>query len=323
MSKATKKWLIAATIFVIVGLLIFAGVLYVYDFDFKKLSTENYITNTYEIKEDFDRISIDVDTSDIEFVLSEDENCRLVCYETEKLKHSAVIENGTLSIDLIDCRNWYDYIGISFEHHKMTVYLPQTKYTSLKIDTDTGDIVIPKEFAFENIKIDGDTSDVECYASVSEAMEIKLSTGDIKADSFVAGKIDLSTTTGNICINAVDTRGNIDITTNTGKIVLTEITCNNFIAESNTGNITLKNVVSTDSFSVENDTGDVIFDYSDAAEIYVETSTGDVKGNLLSEKIFITKTSTGNISVPDSVSGGRCNIITSTGDIKIDIKSHP
>ena len=40
------------------------------------------------------------------------------------------------------------------------------------------------------------------------------------------------------------------------------------------------------------------FENSDAAQISIKTSTGDVTGTLLSEKVFITETSTGNISVP-------------------------
>ena len=52
----------------------------------------------------------------------------------------------------------------------------------------------------------------------------------------------------------------------------------------------------------------------------VNTSTGDVNGTLLSEKIFITDTSTGRVSVPKTTSGGKCEITTSTGDINIGIK---
>ena len=62
------------------------------------------------------------------------------------------------------------------------------------------------------------------------------------------------------------------------------------------------------------------FENSDAAQISVKTSTGDVTGTLLSEKVFITETSTGTIRVPKTITGGKCEITTSTGNIKIDIK---
>jgi len=63
----------------------------------------------------------------------------------------------------------------------------------------------------------------------------------------------------------------------------------------------------------------VVFEGCDAGEIYVDTDTGDVSGTLLSDKVFIVKTDTGKIDVPNSISGGRCEIETDTGDVKISI----
>ena len=85
------------------------------------------------------------------------------------------------------------------------------------------------------------------------------------------------------------------------------------------GDISLKNVISTEKISVERSTGDVTLDRSDAAELFIMTSTGDVEGSLLTNKVFITKTDTGRIDVPNSIIGGRCEITTDTGDIKISI----
>jgi len=63
----------------------------------------------------------------------------------------------------------------------------------------------------------------------------------------------------------------------------------------------------------------VKFDGCDAEEIFVETDTGDVKGTLLSEKVFMANSDTGKISFHKTVTGGRCEIETDTGDIKIQI----
>ena len=71
---------------------------------------------------------------------------------------------------------------------------------------------------------------------------------------------------------------------------------------------------------IKRSTGDVKFDGSDAAEIFIKTDTGDVTGSLLTDKVFITQTDTGNIDVPKTVNGGRCEISTDTGDIKISVK---
>lgn len=301
MSKATKIWLITAMVLVALGAVLFTCVMAQYDWDFTKLSTVTYVTNTYEINDEFDKISIHVDTTEIEFVPTENETCSIVSFEAEQVKHSATVQNGTLIISTVDTRKWYDHICISLGSPKMTVYLPQNEYASLIIETDTGDINIPKDLAFDKIEIDSDTSDVSCFAPVANVLEIKLSTGDIIIDSITADQIKLTTTTGEIAINSVTAKNNIDI-------------------ETDTGTITLKNVVATGTISIESDTGDVRFEGSDATEISVKTDTGDVTGTLLSEKVFITETSTGSINVPKTTSGGKCEITTATGDINISIK---
>lgn len=81
----------------------------------------------------------------------------------------------------------------------------------------------------------------------------------------------------------------------------------------------LKHVITADRFSIERSTGDVKFEGCDAAELYVKTTTGSVSGTLLTDKVFLTDTKTGSVDVPGTVTGGRCEIRTNTGDIKVKI----
>jgi len=81
----------------------------------------------------------------------------------------------------------------------------------------------------------------------------------------------------------------------------------------------LENINIIEKLYIKRSTGDVKLDSSDAGEIYIKTDTGDVTGNLISEKIFITQTDTGSIDVPKTVNGGKCEIITDTGDVKITL----
>ena len=319
MKTATKIWLIIAACLTALGLILLVAVLGNHHWNFSTLSNTEYETNTYMPVGDFDKISINVATTDIDFVPSENSECKVVCYESVKEKHSAVVENGTLVIGTVNTRKWYDYIGIFIETPKMTVYLPQDEYTSLFIDSDTGDIALPQSFTFGDIEIEGDTSDVECLATVLNSMKLHSDTGTIKLDNLSADEIDVNTNTGKIVVNDVAAKSNIDIKTDTGKIELANVTCTDLSAESDTGDIILKKVVASDSFSIESDTGDVKFEDSDAAQILVRTSTGDVTGTLLSEKIFMTQSFTGRINVPQTTTGGKCEIKTSTGDIAISI----
>jgi len=73
------------------------------------------------------------------------------------------------------------------------------------------------------------------------------------------------------------------------------------------------------TLTVERNTGDVLLTRSNAASLRIATTTGDVKGSLLSDKIFITSTDTGRVEVPKTTDGGRCEIVTDTGDIRITI----
>ena len=70
---------------------------------------------------------------------------------------------------------------------------------------------------------------------------------------------------------------------------------------------------------MERSTGDVRFDRCDAASLEIKTGTGDVTGSLCSEKVFIARSDTGHISVPETVNGGKCSITTDTGDIIITL----
>ena len=107
MSKTTKIWLITATALVTLGAILFAAVMEQYDWDFTKLSTVTYVTNTYEVSDEFDKISINVDTTEIEFVPTENETCSIVSFEAEKVKHSVAVQNGTLIISTVDTRKWW------------------------------------------------------------------------------------------------------------------------------------------------------------------------------------------------------------------------
>ena len=282
-------------------------------------SSMNYETNIHEINEEFNNISIKTDTADIAFVPSNDGMCRVVCYEDAKKNHSVEVQNGTLTLDGVNNKKWYDYIGINIDPPKITVYLPEAEYSSLIIEESTGDIDILRDFKFKSIDVSLSTGDVKCYASAAEAIKIAASTGEICAESISASSLDITVSTGKVTVSDMTCDGNITIGVSTGKTYLTDIVCKNLISTGRTGDISLKNVISTEKISVERSTGDVTLDRSDAAELFITTSTGDVEGSLLTDKVFITKTDTGRINVPNSITGGRCEITTETGDIKISI----
>ena len=243
MRKSVKVWLIVATLLVFLGALLFAGMLFSAGWDFSKLATTEYATMSYEIDEEFSNISINTDTADVHFELSQDGNCKVVCFEDVKESFEVKVEENTLVIKKNTNKAWYDYIGINFSSPKITVYLPVAELNSMDINLSTGDLFI------------------------------------------------------------------------------SDITCDTLVSRGSTGEVKLKNTVANNKIDIKRSTGDIEFSGCDSAEIYISTATGDVEGTLLSPKVFITKTSTGKILVPETNAGGRCEITTSTGDIEIEVNN--
>lgn len=319
MSKTAIIWLIVAAALVFLSMIFFVITMSVNDWDFTKLSTFNYETNEHEIRDSFVNISVKTDTADIQFIPYDGGNCKVVCFENSKTKHDVSVKEGTLTVQLTDDRKWYDYIGIQWGKSKITVYLPETVYASLYIKESTGNIDIPQAFSFETIDITTSTGDVKNAASASGDVKISTSTGNIYLQNIAAGSLTLSVTTGNVTASDIACVGDLSIRVSTGKTNLATVSCTNLHSTGSTGDITLNNVVASEKLSVERSTGDVKFEGSDASEIFVETDTGDVTGNLLSDKVFIVQTDTGKMDVPKTITGGRCEVVTDTGDIIIKV----
>lgn len=283
MKKRMKISLILASVFCLVGVLLFGAALVMADFDIKHLSNEKYELNTYAVDQTFDGIEIESDVSDITFTLSTDNTCRVLCHEREKLLHEVKVENGKLIVREVDTRRWYDHINFfSFGDASITVSLPRAQYDALRIDVSTGDVTIPDGITFDRVEIETSTGSVNvCGGARMERMQIKTSTGRIKIEN---------------------------------------TSCEEIILEVSTGDIRLKNTLADKSLRVQTSTGDVELEAVDSPDITIQTRTGDVEGSLLSPKQFRIDTSTGDVALPPSEGTEICRIKTSTGDIEIDIK---
>lgn len=318
MRKATKIWMIVAASLLLAGGILFAAVMTVLGWDFTQLSTERTVTNTHEVREAYQQISVRTDTADVVLVPGEGESTSVVCRESVKETHCVEVRDGTLFIELNDTREWYEHISIGFsDSPRITVYLPAGTYGALSVKGSTGDVRIPSGISFTSMDIAVSTGDVTCGASVTGDLNIKASTGSITVEDMTAQALSLSVSTGRVTVSDVTAHGCMTIGVSTGASYLTRVTCENFSSTGDTGDIHMSGVVVTGSMSITRSTGDVKFDGCDAAEMVVLTDTGDVTGTLLSEKVFTYKTDTGDVNLPESVTGGTCKITTDTGDIRI------
>ena len=321
MIKTKALWLIIATLVLIISLLIFVVAMSSIGWDFRKINQSSDITNSYDIEENVDTVSVFDDTADIYFVTSSDDKLHVVCHEEKNLKHSVTVKDGKLEIKLIDERKWYEHISpFNFSKHKVIVHLPKETVSALMIDSSTGDVNLSRELSFSSLVISLSTGDVKVFASVLGNTKIETSTGDVSLSGASFDSIDLKVSTGDIELSSLSA-GDIKMTVSSGSAELNAVNCKTVTTSGSTGDVDFERVVVSGKLSITRSTGDVEFEDCDAAELYVKTSTGDVEGSLLTSKIFFTKSSTGRINVPKTTSGGACEIETSTGDIEIYIKS--
>lgn len=303
MSRTAKIWLIVAGILVVLGpILIVLAV--TANGGLNLFNPAKYETVTQEIASTFDQIAVDTDITDIVVAnaTADEMPCRISVVSPEQIQHTAEVQDGKLVIRSTDTRKWYERIFSSLQTPKLIMYLPEQEYSSLRIDTDTGNVLLPSGVIFDTLTVNGGTGDVGCASDVTNDLSIRLSTGDVSLSNINADNAEVETSTGCIFFSSVLTKGNVSLSTDTG-------------------DISLKDTVADKSIQIKSSTGDVDFDDCDAADLTIKTSTGDVSGFLLSDKIFITDTSTGDVKVPQTTSGGKCEITTSTGDIQIAIKA--
>lgn len=279
MEKKTKAWLIVAAALILIGVILFGGVMTVLGWDFTKLTTFSYGTNSYTINDEYKNMTIITKTANVEFVPSGDSSTSVICYEQEKAMHSVKVKDDTLVIELNDTRKWYEHIGISFTSPKITVYIPEKEFGDISVKATTGNICI-------------------------ENTEVR--------------SLDLSVTTGNIRLSGIRCSGDMRADITTGDTYVRNTLCHHFSAHGTTGDVELYNVIAEGNFDIKRLTGDIEFEGCDAAELYIKTTTGDIEGTLLTDKVFIANTVTGDVEVPKNTSGGRCELYTTTGDIEID-----
>lgn len=320
MKRQTKIWLIAGAVLVLLGCLTFLGVMLRNGWNFAALGTETYTDRTYEISGSFRDIALRCDTEDITFLPSEDGKCRVLFREPEKRETKAEVRDGALVIEVLEPENWTERVTlISTESPKITVYLPKGEYGALSVTEDTGDVTLPGDFSFGEITVNLSTGDMSCAASCTGPLHIKASTGDIRLENLSAGEMSLAVSTGHVEVRGADCAGDFTVTVDTGKAALTDVTCRSFTSGGNTGDLTLENLLAGESITLRRSTGDVRLERCDAARLLIETDTGDVTGSLRTEKVFIARSDTGAVDVPETVTGGTCKVTTDTGDIRLTV----
>ncbi len=335
----TLRAIIIAIALIVVGAVLGGCGLWGMNGAWDQLSGKNSMVTTEEaVTGDFDNIEIDVFWLDVELLPSADGTCYYKATTYESMPCTIAAENGTLKVYQEDNRKPHEHIGINWNEPILALYLPKDAYDQLTYEGRTSDLTIPANFRFQSVTAKNSTGDIAFSAQVAgdlaitcstgninlkgvsaKAITASVSTGDVTAEKTTCESLSVHTTTGYCLLSDVSVAGHLSATSGTGKKVFTNVTCGSLDMESTTGSNELTNVIVSGDAKMESSTGDWALNGFDAANTRIEASTGDVEGRLLSEKVFLVDTSTGDVDVPRGSSGGRCEITTSTGDIDIEI----
>ena len=318
MKRSSKIWLLSAAALLLVGALIFAGVMTALKWNFGGLMLDKYENEEYTLEGALADISVTADTAVIQIVPATDGKVTVKTHEHKRAKHTVTLKDGKLTVAQSDQRKWYEHI-FDFGKPTVTVALPAGAYGALTVDSRTGDILVSGELSFASAEIKLTTGDVEYYASTSGEVNIQTNTGDIEVKGARVGALSLSVTTGDVELSSLDLTGALSVKVSTGDTDMESVTAKSLASTGSTGDMSLQGVTVAERMEIERSTGDVRFEGCDAGEILVRTDTGSVTGSLLSEKVFIARTDTGRVDVPRTVTGGRCEITTDTGDIILSI----
>ena len=273
-SRKTQKIVGLSLTSLLVAFIAFSAGMSIYGY-----STLN--TKTTVIEENFTSINIDVKIYYVVIKSSDNNECKVINTETNKVLVDVQVNDGTLEIKTIDNREFYERMMFSSLGFEIEVYLPSATYESLYVENSTGDLKVSSGFTFSD-------------------STINISTGDVSLS-------DVSL-------------GNVKIIISTGDIYMKNINCTTLDINAGTGDKKLINVISTGDMNIKGSTGDIILDGVDAANIYITNSTGDVKGTILTDKLFDIHSNTGEKAYPESRPGGMCQVKTSTGDILLSYK---
>ena len=313
MKKRTIIALIVAAALILIG-----GMILVLGLSFAGGSTQKseLIRQEITIQESFENIAIHTEDCDVKFAMfSGRDDCMVEIRSYQNVKHTAVVEDGTLKIKMIDSRNWTDHISIGrTESMEMTVYLPAAEYESLQARTATGDITLTQEPFFREVLLRTSTGDISCVGVSGDVLDCMTSTGDISVQNSAPNILQLQSNTGDFEVSVVAC-DEIHMTTNTGEVDAENVNVQMFTCKTETGDVELEKVLAEDYLQVFTDTGSVEVDNSDAGTVNIKTSTGDISGNFLTPKWFSAFSDTGNVKVPNTHEGGECSIQTDSGDI--------
>ena len=260
---------------------------------------------THHEDRDFDRIRIDVLSADVELIPSEDDKCRVMIKDHEKVEYTVRVVEDTLTVHATDKRAWYQHLlgGLPADS-SVKIALPKEAFKSLYVNTTSGDVNLNVRYTFsEDVTLTSNSGTIGTAASVDGHLELHDASGDIFAMGFlntvtartVSGDISLGGTT----VDGGCTTSDVKLKSTSGDIAVRKATLNGLTVDVGSGDIALDSLTVTDAIHANNVSGDVLLLHVTCGELDVEATSCSVE-------------------LIDSTVAGHLSIKTGSGDVHLE-----
>ena len=300
---------------------------------------EELVPKTYPVEGAFRSLDVRSSGGDVELKVSTDGRCRVECVECDGWTHKVEIREGTLYVERETKANVNLLLGMS-GRDVIEIWLPERDYEALSVSATSGDIRIPADFRFDVASVATTSGDTDFRAQVGGAiscastsgaigvtdvacasLSMACTSGGLYVSGVETGSLSLAGSSGNVSLENVSASGDIYVHTTSGAIRMKAVACRTLEAESTSGEKKLTDVIVQERFKSAATSGALELTRCDAGSLYIESTSGEVEGSLLTDKIFITHTTSGDAKVPVGRSGGDCEIHTTSGDIRLVVES--
>ena len=269
-------------------------------------------TLRFSITDTFRGLKVEAVAGDVRLLPSSEDRCVVVCSDTSGFSYTAVVEEDMLVIQE------KGESSFSKENGEILVYLPQPRYDSLNITTESGSVDVTMDFAFGDVNIRTVAGETAYRGTADGSMSLESESGRILITGVSPNEAQIKTESGSIIAQSVLVGEDLNIQTVTGDLTLAYVKCKNATVTVANGQSMLEQVLALEHIQLTGQTGNVVLTDCDAATLEIKTTAGNVTGTLLTDKRFHTDTETGEVTVPDTT-GGVCHVITESGNIHLQI----
>lgn len=266
----------------------------------KKAKAKSSYTEKYVyIDKEFQNIDIAAaQDMDVELKETDDDRCSVVYFDSDDVKHSVYVHEGTLHINCIDNRTFGSDLGFGDDPY-IILYIPESQYGDVSIESESGDISV-------NARI------------TCNMLEITESKGDVFISGVDGKRADIDVKSGDVTVATMNME-HIEIDGDSGDFSLMNIGAGNIGISSGNGLLEGYDIIASNTVTMTTDRGDIAVEGCEGATMWVKSRKGDVDISLLSDKYILVDSDSGDINVPASSEKAweKCIVRTYSGNIKL------